>query len=86
MKIIKTLLPQNFNHKVYPLDNAVSSTFTHTIGMDKVHLKSILVLTELTSDLFYPYEHYSWDLQSQRLGFCHLFVCKWLKFHSPRCF
>ena len=27
--IVKTFLPHNFNHKVYPLDNAVFSTFTH---------------------------------------------------------
>jgi len=27
------------------------------------------VLSELTSDLFYPYEPYSWDLRSQRLGY-----------------
>jgi len=54
MKIIKTLSPQNFNHKVYPIDNAVSSTFTHTIGIDKIDFKSILVLAELTSDLFLP--------------------------------
>jgi len=45
MKIIKTLLiakthlTHNFNHKVYPLNNAVSSTFTHTIGLEKIDHK-----------------------------------------------
>jgi len=48
--IIKSLLPHNFNHKVYPFDNAMSKTFIHTKGMDKIDLKSILVLAELTSD------------------------------------
>ena len=51
---VKTLLPRDFNHKVYALDNAVSSTFTHTIRMEKIDFESILVLAELTSDLFLP--------------------------------
>jgi len=36
------------------LSSSESSTFTHTIGMDKIDFKLIYVLAELTSDLFLP--------------------------------
>jgi len=35
----KILTPQNFKHKVQPLNNVNSSTLTHTIGIDIIDLK-----------------------------------------------
>ena len=51
--IIKTLLTQNFNHKVI-LSIMQYLALSHTIRIDKIDFKSILVLAELTSDLFLP--------------------------------
>ena len=61
MKIIKTLFKLKFLHHIefnlqsLTSQNAAFSTFTHTIGMDIIDLKINLVLSELTSNLFFTH-------------------------------